>query len=140
MSSNRNRQAPRTSIAPAAHPHCNHPACQAHNAHVTAQHVGHQGQVPAPAAQPLAPAQPRRRFKISKNWVIGILIFFLVGAMGALSDKDNEINNLKAKVSHSAPAKVNKLSVSDVIKLCKAISAKGDYAECVTETLSAQGD
>lgn len=137
MNTNR-RQAPRTNIQPAA-AGCLHPSCQAHNAHQTAQHAAGLTHNHAPAGQPL-PTTQGRRFKISKNWVIGILIFLLVGAMGALNDKDNEINNLKAKVNHSAPAKVNKLSVTDVIKLCKAISAKGDYAQCVTETLSAQGN
>jgi hypothetical protein len=129
-----------TPIQPAA-AGCLHPSCQAHNAHQTAQHAAGLTHNHAPANQPYAPAEPRRRFKISKNWVIGILIVLLVGAAGSLSDKDNEINNLKAKVSHSATTTTKTDSTAKldyIIKLCHQIAAKGDYAQCVTETL-AQG-
>jgi hypothetical protein len=135
----RNQRQPRTNIQPAT-AGCLHPSCQAHNAHQTAQHAAGMTHNHAPAGQPLVPVQGRRfRIRINKNWTIGILIFLLVGAMGALNDKDNEIAHLKASHSHSATApKADSTQRLDyVLKLCKAISAKGDYAQCVTETLAA---
>lgn len=114
---------------------CVNPAHHAQQAHQTAQRAA--GILPPVTTQAWnAPSVHGRRFKISKNWVIGILIFLLVGTAGALNDKDNEINNLKAKVNHSAPAKVSSsTSATDAIKLCEAISAKGDLADCVIKVL-----
>ncbi len=134
MNRNRRPATPIAPIAPAA-PGCLHPACQAHNSHQTSQHAA--GLTPQPPATP-APAAPRRRVRISKNWVIGILVFLLVGLAGSLNDRDNEIAGLKAKVSHSHTATKTDSTqhLEYVIKLCKAISAKGDYAQCVTETLA----
>jgi hypothetical protein len=133
-----NRQAPRTNIQPAA-AGCLHPSCQAHNAHQTAQHAAGMVHNHAPAPQPYVPVQGRRfRINNKKNWIIGILIFLLVGAAGSLSDKDHEIADLKAKTSHSStqPKADTTQRLDYVLKLCKAISAKGDYAQCVTETLA----
>lgn len=134
---NRNRRpAPRiVTVAPTA-PGCLHPSCQAHNSHQTAQHAA--GLTPQPPATP-APAAPRRRFRINKNWVIGILIFLVVGLAGSLSDRDAEIAGLKAKIAHSATTKVNTTpDLNSTIKLCKKIAAKGDFDQCVVETLTSK--
>lgn len=142
MTTRRIRRSVRPAAAPApaqpAAPQCLHPSCHAHNSHQTAQRAA--GQVPPmPATQPLIPAAPRRPWwkKITKNMVIAGLVVIIIGLAGSLNDDDHKIADLQQQVRHAKSTKGDATHELDyVIKLCKQIAAKGDYAQCVTETLA----
>lgn len=125
---------PAAPAQPAA-PQCLHPGHHAHAAHQTAQRVA--GLVPPMPAT--APATPRRPWwkKITKNMVIAGLVVIIIGLAGSLNDDDHKIADLQQQVRHAKSTKGDATHELDyVIKLCKQIAAKGDYAQCVTETLA----
>lgn len=114
-----------------AAPQCLHPDCHAHHAHPANR------QVPAmPATPPAAPSRPWWT-KITKTHVIIFLTVIIIGLGGSLNDDDHKIADLQQQVRHAQSTQGSKVADLDyAIKLCAKIAAKGDEAECITDTLA----
>lgn len=119
---------PAASVQP-AQPQCLHPQHHAQLAHPA-------NRPPMPAQPPAAPRVPWYR-KITKNMVIAGLVVIIIGLAGSLNDDDHKIADLQQQVRHAKAAQGSRAADLDyAIKLCSKIAAKGDEAECITETLA----
>lgn len=129
---------PRTPVQPAA-PQCLNPACHAHNAHPTTRQPAVQPQPTVPARVQQGPQQTMitlangRQFNINnaKNWIIGILIFLLVGMGGLLADRVSEVAVLKATTTHGQTSDTPGARLDYATKICKITHSKATYAQCV---------